>query len=57
MHEKYLSKYTDVLITINQEEISEVVESRLQEILNLSKKEINHLTKKEISYIIIYLLF
>ena len=40
-------------ITINQEEISEVVESRLQEILNLSKKEINHLTKKEISYIII----
>ena len=40
-------------ITINQQEISEVVESRLQEILNLSKKEINHLTKKEISYIII----
>ena len=40
-------------ITINQEEISEVVESRLQEILNLAKKEINHLTKKEISYIII----
>ncbi len=40
-------------IVINQQEISEVVESRLQEILNLSKKEINHLTKKEISYIII----
>ncbi len=40
-------------VTINQPEISEVVESRLQEILNLSKKEINHLTKKEISYIII----
>ena len=40
-------------VIINQQEISEVVESRLQEILNLAKKEINHLTKKEISYIII----
>ena len=44
---------TSKKITINQQEISEIVESRLQEILNLSKKEINHLTKKEISYIII----
>lgn len=40
-------------VVVNQQEISEVVESRLQEILNLSKKEINHLTKKEISYIIL----
>jgi cell division protein FtsA len=40
-------------VVINQQEISEVVESRLQEILNLAKKEINHLTKKEISYIIL----
>ena len=44
---------TSKKITINQQEISEIVESRLQEILNLSKKEINHLTKKEISYIMI----
>ncbi len=40
-------------IKINQYEISEIVNSRIQEILNLAKKQINLLTKKEISYIII----
>lgn len=40
-------------ISINQCEVSEVVESRLKEILNLAKKQINVLTKKEISYIIL----
>ena len=40
-------------ISINQYEVSEVVESRLKEILNLAKKQINVLTKKEISYIIL----
>lgn len=40
-------------ISINQYEVSEVVESRLKEILNLAKKQINILTKKEISYIIL----
>lgn len=39
-------------VSINQYEISEIVNSRLVEILNLAKKQINHLTKKEISYII-----
>ena len=39
-------------ITLNQEEVSKVVISRVEEILNLCKKEINNLTKKEISYII-----
>ena len=40
-------------ITINQYEISEVVESRLQEILKIAKKVLKDLTKREISYIII----
>ena len=39
-------------IKINQYELSEIVESRLDEMLNLIKKQINLLTKKEISYII-----
>lgn len=39
-------------IRINQYELSEIVESRLNEILNMIKKQINLLTKKEISYII-----
>lgn len=40
-------------ITINQYELSEVVEARLVELLKLAKKEINHLTKRKISYIIV----
>ena len=39
-------------VIINNEEITQVVKSRLDEILNLCNKEINFLTKKEISYII-----
>ena len=40
-------------IAINQYELSEIIESRLEEILNIAKKQINHLTKKEIHYIIV----
>ena len=40
-------------ITINQVQISEIIESRLKEILKLAKNEINRLTKREISYIIV----
>lgn len=40
-------------ITINQYEITEVVEARISEILKLAKKEINNLTKRKISYIIV----
>ncbi len=40
-------------ITINQVQISEVIESRIKEILKLAKNEINRLTKREISYIIV----
>lgn len=40
-------------LTINQIQISEVIESRLKEILKLAKNEINRLTKREISYIIV----
>lgn len=40
-------------ITINQIEISKVIESRIGEILKLAKNEINRLTKREISYIIV----
>ena len=40
-------------VSVNQYEISEYTQSRMQEILKSAKNEINHLTKKEISYIII----
>lgn len=40
-------------IKLNQKEISEVVESRLDEMLSFIKKEIFSLTDKQISYIII----
>ena len=40
-------------ITINQYEISDVVESRITEILKFAKNSINDLTKREISYIIV----
>ena len=39
--------------TINQYEITEVVEARITELLKLAKKEINDLTKRKISYIIV----
>lgn len=40
-------------IKLNQKEVSEVVESRLEEILSFVKKEIFSLTDKQFSYIII----
>ena len=40
-------------VTINQLDLSEIIESRLREILELAKKQINLLTKREIEYIII----
>lgn len=46
------SKTGEKLI-INQYEISDVVESRLNEILKFAKNSINDLTKREISYIIV----
>ena len=53
----YLFKLEKILsdrnISINQLEISEIVEARLREILKLSKKQINLLTNKEIRYIIV----
>ncbi len=39
--------------SINQQEITEVVEARIIELLKLAKKEINDLTKRKISYIIV----
>ena len=39
--------------TINQNEITEVVEARITELLKLAKKEINDLTNRKISYIIV----
>lgn len=39
--------------SINQYEITEVVEARVVELLKLAKKEINDLTKRKISYIIV----
>lgn len=40
-------------VRLNQKEVSEVVESRLEEILSFIKKEIYSLTDKQFSYIII----
>jgi len=39
--------------TVNQLEVSEIVETRIVEMLKLAKKQINLLTNREISYIII----
>lgn len=41
------------MVTINQEDITKVVESRLIELLKLSKNQINNLTNRKISYIIV----
>lgn len=43
----------DDKITINQYELSEIVEARVIELLKLAKKDINHLTNRKISYIIV----
>lgn len=40
-------------ISLNQLEVSEIVEARLVDLLRLAKKQINVLTNREISYIII----
>ena len=40
-------------VEVNQYELTEYVNARLQEILKKAKNKINYLTKKEISYIII----
>ena len=40
-------------ISINQYELSEVVEARVSELLKLAKKSINNLTNRKISYIIV----
>lgn len=60
-HKKYASKtdyyeLTNKLgeeIKINQFEVSEVVQARLEEILVLARKEINVLTNREVDYILI----
>lgn len=41
------------MITINQEDITKVVESRVEELLKLAKNQINNLTNRKISYIIV----
>ena len=41
------------MVTINQEDITKVVESRVIELLKLSKNQINNLTNRKISYIIV----
>ena len=40
-------------LTLNQLEVSEIVESRIIYLLKLAKKELNHLTNREISNIIV----
>lgn len=40
-------------VVINQKDLSEIIESRLEEILKLAKKQMNLLTKREIDYIIV----
>ena len=39
-------------LIVNQVNLSEIIESRVQEILRMAKKQINTLTKRQISYII-----
>ena len=50
-------KYADIndndVIKINQYELSEAVEARVNELLKLAKKSINNLTNRKISYIIV----
>ena len=44
---------SNIKISINQKEVSEIVYNNLLEIIKKAKKELNNLTKKEIHYIII----
>ena len=44
---------SNIKISINQKEASEIVYNNLLEIIKKAKKELNNLTKKEIHYIII----
>ncbi len=41
------------VITVNQEEVTKVVEARIIELLKLAKNQINNLTNRKISYIIV----
>lgn len=43
----------DEIISLNQMEVSEIIEARIVEILKLAKKQISILTNREISYIIL----
>lgn len=43
----------DEVVTLNQLQVSEIIENRLVEILKLAKKQISILTNREISYIIL----
>ena len=40
-------------VTINEADLSEIIESRLEEILNLAKKQLNIMTRKNLEYIIV----
>lgn len=40
-------------VVVNQKDLSEIIESRLEEILELAKKQMNLLTKRDIDYIMI----
>ena len=40
-------------VSVNQYDITEIVDARVVELLKLAKKEINNLTKRKISYIIV----
>ena len=48
-----LKDKSNIKISINQKEVSDIVYNNLLEIIKKAKKELNNLTKKEIHYIII----
>ena len=60
-HKNHASQYEFIevsnvygeMIKVNQFEISEIVESRLEEILTIDKKEIRSLTSRNIDYVIV----
>ena len=41
------------ILTLNQKDVTRIVEARIVELLKLAKKEINNLTNRKISYIIV----
>ena len=55
MSEKELNSFDIELknIKINQKELSQIIESRIEEILTMVKKELNYLTKRDLEYIIV----